>query len=511
MRNLLAIKKMSTSFKAYLKSLMCLVVFGFCAANVNAQSYQFFPLKVYSYNSKIPLGSIAEYRKDNVRFLGVDGDWVNIQVVGGIPAWFKKEDISVSADKSRASVIKKSARLYIEPSSTSRYLMTLKFGHAASIIEDTGQWVQVTSPNTLAIKVKKLDYDRIFPRFGNNPVLVSSDKNIPNAIEKKSVRVTSKPIVYNKANNNTSNYESNSRTPIEYTQTQIRNLPDATVGTYQEPTYVQSATSTDSYVANTVVNNSYQGASVYATTGLRDYQLTPGDVISISVFGERDMAVDSAKIPVNGNISFPLVGQVFVAGKTPSEVERLIESSLTGSYLSDPKVNLSIDVYRPVYVRGEVYSPGSYDFNVGLTVAKLLTTAGGATKDAIKDTVKLFRNNAIYLENLNVDSQELIHPGDIVSVEERPEEIVVEEVEAEATFIYLHGEVSSAGEYEYRPGLTVEKAIALAGGFGPRASKKRISITREVVGEEAPEKIKKVNLYMALQAGDIIHVGESWF
>jgi len=267
-----------------------------------------------------------------------------------------------------------------------------------------------------------------------------------------------------------------SRTPIEYTQSQIQNLPNATVGEYKQPAVVETIpveTIITPFVSNPVVSNSYQGSSVYATTGLRDYQLTPGDVISISVFGEKDMAINSAKIPVNGYISFPLVGQVFVAGRTPSEVERLIESSLTGGYLSDPKVNLSIDVYRPVYVRGEVYSPGSYDFNVGLTVAKLLTTAGGATKDAIKDTVKLFRNNAIYLENLNVDSQELIHPGDIVSVEERPEEIVVEEVEAEATFIYLHGEVSSAGEYEFRPGLTVEKAIALAGGFGPRASKTR--------------------------------------
>ena len=77
----------------------------------------------------------------------------------------------------------------------------------------------------------------------------------------------------------------------------------------------------------------------------------------------------------------------------------------------------------------------------------------------------------------------------------------------------MHGEVASPGEYKFRSGLTVEKAIVLAGGFTIRGSRKKISVTRyDGKGtNEEPEKVKKVKLYTEIKPGDVINVGATWF
>ncbi|MBD1556215.1 polysaccharide export protein [Vibrio sp. S9_S30] len=73
--------------------------------------------------------------------------------------------------------------------------------------------------------------------------------------------------------------------------------------------------------------------------------------------------------------------------------------------------------------------------------------------------------------------------------------------------IYVNGEVKKPGGYEYQPGLTVDKAIALAGGFTDRAARKKINITPNG-GEETQ---KGVSLSKAVNPGDIIVIEQSFF
>ena len=49
--------------------------------------------------------------------------------------------------------------------------------------------------------------------------------------------------------------------------------------------------------------------------------------------------------------------------------------------------------------------------------------------------------------------------------------------------IFVMGEVGAAGQYSYVPGLTVQKAIAIAGGFSPRANQGNVDITRDINGK----------------------------
>ena len=73
--------------------------------------------------------------------------------------------------------------------------------------------------------------------------------------------------------------------------------------------------------------------------------------------------------------------------------------------------------------------------------------------------------------------------------------------------IYVNGEVRNPGGYEYRPGLTVEKAIALAGGFTDRASRNAINISSAKGGLEK----RRVNLKHPVSPGDIIVIDQSFF
>jgi protein involved in polysaccharide export with SLBB domain len=72
---------------------------------------------------------------------------------------------------------------------------------------------------------------------------------------------------------------------------------------------------------------------------------------------------------------------------------------------------------------------------------------------------------------------------------------------------YINGEVNKPGSYPYRKDLTIEKAVALAGGFTERASKRAISL----VAEEQKRSMTSAPLNNAVKPGDVITVSESFF
>lgn len=72
---------------------------------------------------------------------------------------------------------------------------------------------------------------------------------------------------------------------------------------------------------------------------------------------------------------------------------------------------------------------------------------------------------------------------------------------------YINGEIKNPGSYPYRKGLTIQKAVALAGGFTERASKSAISL----IGEENKRHVKAVALTDTVKPGDVITISESFF
>lgn len=74
--------------------------------------------------------------------------------------------------------------------------------------------------------------------------------------------------------------------------------------------------------------------------------------------------------------------------------------------------------------------------------------------------------------------------------------------------VFIMGEVGAGGQYSYVPGLTVQKAIAIAGGFSARANQGTVDITREINGKVITGRVITSD---PLMPGDTVYVRERLF
>ena len=159
-------------------------------------------------------------------------------------------------------------------------------------------------------------------------------------------------------------------------------------------------------------------ASVAAGDGLSNYRLGAGDVINITVYDEKELSLEKVKLSDAGSILFPMLGEIRVLGLTVSALQQKVTEGLKGTYLINPKVTVSVEQYRDVFVNGEVYKPGNYPYQPGLTVRKAVSIAGGFKDRANKDTVSIIHENQIKPEATKSELGALVEPGDTITVEE---------------------------------------------------------------------------------------------
>ena len=155
-----------------------------------------------------------------------------------------------------------------------------------------------------------------------------------------------------------------------------------------------------------------------ADTANSNYRLGAGDVITIQVLGEDDLKRERIRLSDAATISYPILGELRLSGKTVGELERLIGDGLRGRYLVNPQVNVTIIEYRAFYINGQVERPGSYAYIPGLTVIKAISLAGGFKERASKEKIFIIREadpkQVRERAGLNVP----VEPGDIVTVDE---------------------------------------------------------------------------------------------
>jgi polysaccharide export outer membrane protein len=154
------------------------------------------------------------------------------------------------------------------------------------------------------------------------------------------------------------------------------------------------------------------------TDALSTYRLNSGDVISIRVFGEDDFTREKIRITDAGTVSFPILGEVTVLGRTVGEIEKLITDRLKGRYLVNPRVSVWIDEYRSFFVNGMVVKPGAYAFQPGLNVRKAVAIAGGFKERASVNKIFIVRDKDPAHQPTKVDLNADVAPGDTITVEE---------------------------------------------------------------------------------------------
>ena len=122
-------------------------------------------------------------------------------------------------------------------------------------------------------------------------------------------------------------------------------------------------------------------APVFAD-GAGDYKLSPGDIITFDFLDDAELPL-SLTITGDGQAQFPIIGGVRVAGLTvPEALDALRGEYKTRQILVEPKIALNVSTVRPIFVLGEVKSPGSFPFYTGLTVEQAVGLAGG-TQSAV--------------------------------------------------------------------------------------------------------------------------------
>jgi polysaccharide export outer membrane protein len=164
------------------------------------------------------------------------------------------------------------------------------------------------------------------------------------------------------------------------------------------------------------------------------YRIGVDDEVHVSVWKNPDLSV---KVPVrpDGNISVPLIGDVAVGGRMPTEVAKIIKQRLS-VYLRDPQVTVILSKLQShkyisrVRITGAVTKPVSIPFRQGMTVLDAVLEAGGVNKFASADGTKLYRKlgkksevKPIKLKRIlkkgDLSTNWPLAPGDVITVPER--------------------------------------------------------------------------------------------
>jgi polysaccharide export outer membrane protein len=251
-----------------------------------------------------------------------------------------------------------------------------------------------------------------------------------------------------------------------------------------------------------------------AQAQLRDtasYVIGPQDQLAITVYDEPDLT-NRYRVDDAGFVSFPLIARIAAAGLTVGEFEDRLRSTLANGYIRNPQVRVDIEQYRSqsVVVTGSVRAPQKVTMTgSSMTLLEALALAGSPTVDASNDVIVTRRKRdagkADELEEIRVNRRELelgrsgrdvlLRDGDIVHV-------------PTAQRFYMDGQVRNPGTFVLDPGMTVQQAIALAGGLTERGSDRGIVAKRTVNGKTVDVAVR---LEDKVQASDTIIIRQRFF
>jgi len=257
-----------------------------------------------------------------------------------------------------------------------------------------------------------------------------------------------------------------------------------------------------------------------------DYRVGGYDVISITVYEEKDLSREAVRISADGFITFPLIGRVRVEGLNTSEVEKLISKKLAEEqYLLDAHVSVMVTEYnsKRFLVLGTVKNPGSYSLRARERILDALSKAGGVDADEAGEKGLVIRTENPNTSHerkvvINLALQDLLKGRDQISniyLKDRDMLFI-----PKAELFSIIGEVQKPGSYPIvGKEVTLVQAISMAGGFTPIAARNKTRIIRVENGREkiievrvdaitnAGKKIQDVTI----QPDDVIVIPESFF
>ncbi len=164
---------------------------------------------------------------------------------------------------------------------------------------------------------------------------------------------------------------------------------------------------------NAIISNQQISKEIENLKNSQDYLIQAGDLVEIKVYKEEDMD-RTLRVATNGSITFPLIGNIKIAGLTVSSAEQKLEDALQ-NYLKTPSVSFLIKEYanKTVYVLGQVKKPSSIAIlpEKTMTLLEAITSAGGFTDVAAISKVKILRMENGVQKSIEVDVSQITKEG----------------------------------------------------------------------------------------------------
>jgi polysaccharide export outer membrane protein len=235
-----------------------------------------------------------------------------------------------------------------------------------------------------------------------------------------------------------------------------------------------------------------------------------GDTLKITVYQNPDLTVDGGRISENGQINFPLIGNVAIGGLTISAAEQKIAKQLRdGGFVLRPQVSILVNQIRSsvISVLGQVGKPGRYPIEtVGAKVSEMVATAGGVVPGGA-DVVTLVGTRNGRPIRLDVDLPAILQSGKSeLDIPVENGDIIYAD---RAPTAYIYGEVQRPGQFKLERGMTLMQALAQAGGLTARGTQRGIKVHRR--DASGAVSITELDLNDPVGRDDVIYVKESLF
>lgn len=263
-------------------------------------------------------------------------------------------------------------------------------------------------------------------------------------------------------------------------------------------------------------------ATAQPAAPVTDYVIGPQDVLSISVFnGTVNETTLSGRFTVesDGSINYPLVGRVSVAGKTLRTLQEEITKRLAAGFLVNPQVTILVEQYRSqsIFVVGEVRQPGKHTISGNMSLLEALSQAGGTTASAGTEVIvrrpKDPSTSAGPVDPADDSRSDVVARVNLEDLQSgRAANVTIRDGDTifvpKAEMVFVTGHVRTPGSYVWEKGMTVLRAISIAGGITERGARGRIRITRIVNGQQKKIDVKMTDLVLP---NDTIEVPQRYF
>ena len=266
-----------------------------------------------------------------------------------------------------------------------------------------------------------------------------------------------------------------------------------------------------------------------------DYEVGPGDTLSIIFDGSMSSASDGAmpsstngslaggtngtnqpqgvRVDSSGSIYLPMVGRLNVKGKTTEEIREMVERALK-PFIREPFVYVDIlkPYSHPLYLIGQFKTPGVQYMERPLNLVQGMALGGGPDPTANLRSARLLRGKKL----LAVDIYEALMRGDLRQNIwlKGGDTIYLPDIKTQSVFIF--GAVKSPGQYPMASGqLTLPQALTLAGlgelSYNPnvRIIRSNSTLSGELIVVDLDKILRGEALPFILADGDVVYVPRS--